>query len=170
MSDRKQNVGPDAPTVEQALARARSHGRRAASEALLAARALLDALSLTLHGAVPEERRILGLAARALDDLADALAGGPARPGVLSAIADALDVEIARWEARARNDVDARAVLRAYLGLREILWEFGVRASDGASAKARPAEPSRAKPAAGRARKGRRNGGGRRMTRVPVEG
>jgi len=157
---------PSRDTVEAALARAATHGRRAASEALLAARALLDALSLALHGASADERRILGLAARTLDDLADALAGGDARPGVLAAVAEALDAEIARWEARARHDADARAVLRAYLGLREILWELGVRPAGSAPAPEAD-EAGRAQP--GR-RPQRRDRGRGRVQRVPVEG
>ena len=52
---------------------------------------------------------------------------------LLASIADALDAEIARWEALAEADSDARAVLRAFLGLRELLWEFGVRRSGGAN-------------------------------------
>ena len=157
------------PSVEEALRRASEHARRAASEALLAARALLDALSIALHGAPPEERRILGLAARGLEDLADALAGGPSRPGVLAAIAEALDAEIARWETRARNDTDARAVLRAYLGLREILWEFGVR--PGGAREARPGpDGDRSRPGRSGGRRDPRGGQGRRVTRVPVEG
>jgi len=160
-------AGPEAAdTVAAALERASRHGRRAASEALLAARALLDALSLALHGAGPEERRILGLAARALDDVADALAGGGARPGLLAAVADALDAEIGRWEARARRDGDARAVLRAYLGLREILWELGVRPA-GAEGR-EPEGTPRPDAAPGPKRRGRGRGG--RVQRVPVEG
>ncbi|HKJ25811.1 MAG TPA: hypothetical protein VKB65_13375 [Myxococcota bacterium] len=154
---------PPADSVEAALARAAKHGRRAASEALLAARALLDALSLALHGASADERRVLGLAARTLDDLADALAGGDARPGVLSAVAEALDAEIARWEARARHDADARAVLRAYLGLREILWEMGVRPAGAA-----PEADEAGRPQPGR-RPQRRDRGRGRVQRVPVE-
>jgi hypothetical protein len=156
---------PQAPqSVEEALARATEHGRRAAAEALRAARALLDALSLALHGANAEERRVLGLAARSLDDLAAALhEGGPV--GVLAAVAEALDVEIARWEARARHDVDARAVLRAWLGLREILWELGVRRARG---DAETAETPRPAPGRSPGRRGR--GPGRRVQRVPVEG
>lgn len=164
---------PDRKTVEDALARAAVHGRRAASEALLAARALLDALSLALHGAAPEERRILGLAARGLDDLAATISGGAPPTRVLAAIAGALDAEIARWEARAHDDDDARAVLRAYLGLREVLWEFGVRPDrDGAAPRdaARAPSPGRG---AGDAARGRRKPPGDRsgrMKRVPVEG
>ncbi len=166
-------------TVEQALARAADHGRRAASEALLAARALLDALSLALHGAGADERRILGLAARSLDELAEGLAGGPSRAGLLDAVSAALDAEIARWEARARNDVDARAILRAYLGLREILWEFGVRrasprkrdeAPPEAAGATRPGRPAPEKaPSSPRPRRSPPGGRSGRMKRVPVE-
>ena len=157
---------PTAKAIEAALARAADHGRKAVSEALLAARALLDALSLALHGAGADERRVLGLVARGLDDLSEAVAGGPSRTGLLRAVAEALDAEIARWEARARQDADARAVLRAYLGLREILWELGVRtpeadASEGGEGA--PAGGSR-----GPSRRGRGRGG--RVRRVPVEG
>jgi len=163
---------PPAASVQEALERAARHGRRAASEALLAARALLDALSLALHGASVDERRILGLAARALDDLADTLAGGGARPGLLAAVAESLDAEIARWEARARQDTDARAVLRAYLGLREILWELGVRPAGDVSGTPDAGEPARpqssrsTQPAQRPQRRGRGRGG---IQRVPVE-
>jgi hypothetical protein len=146
--------------VEEALTRAADHGRRAAAEALLAARALLDALSLALHGSPSEERRILGLAGRALDDLSATLAGGPGAESVLDAVAGALDAEIARWEARSRDDADARAVLRAYLGLREILWELGVRPADGAPTDGAGADAAR----------GGRSGPRRRVQRVPVQG
>lgn len=155
-SGRREDVPPDA--VDEALARAARHGRRAASEALLAARALLDALSLALHRAPAGERRILALAGRALDDLAATLAGGPGAETVLEAVASALDAEITRWEQRARDDADARSVLRAYLGLREILWELGVRPRSGAAGDGGGTSP----------RRGR--GGGRRVQRVRVEG
>ena len=153
-------------TAEEALARAAAHGRRAAAEALRAARALLDALSLSLHGAGAEERRVLGLAARSLDDLAGALHGGSAPASVLVAVAEALDVEIARWEARARQDADARAVLRAWLGLREILWELGVRRPRGDARQAPEAPRGAAAHTPGR----RGRGPGRRVQRVPVQG
>ena len=54
---------------------------------------------------------------------------------------EALDAEIARWEERAKTDDDARAMLRAYLGLREILWELGVRPE---SARGKRSERDRA--------------------------
>jgi hypothetical protein len=166
--ERREGPGTQAPprTAEEALARAAAHGRRAAAEALLAARALLDALSLSLHGTAAEERRVLGLAARSLDGVAAALHGGSAPSALLEAVAEALDTEIARWEARARHDADARAVLRAWLGLREILWELGVRPARG-DARQAPEAPRGTGPRA----PGRRGPGpGRRVQRVPVEG
>jgi hypothetical protein len=75
--------------------------------------------------------------------------GGDGPEPLLASIAEALDIEIARWEKRARDDLDARAVLRAFLGLREILWEVGVRP-----------RPKRA----------RQRPAGRRIQRVPVQG
>ena len=54
------------------------------------------------------------------------------------AYAGAIDDEIALWEERARNNTDARTILRAFLGLRELLWEFGVRSPET------PSEPDAA--------------------------
>jgi hypothetical protein len=85
---------------------------------------------------------------------------------LLDSISEALDTEIARWEERAGNDIEARAVLRAFIGLRELLWEFGVRRgseggeSDAASRRA-PRKAGRASP------RGRKRP---RVQRVPVEG
>ena len=53
-----------------------------------------------------------------------------------------------RWEERARDDSDARSVLRAYLGMREILWELGVRSS----------KPRTGAPKSGRAGRAKRTG------------
>ena len=142
-------------SVEEALARAREHGRAAAGEAALAARALLDALSLATRGTPSEGSRALAWAAAALDDAARGLGRDAAGTGsLLGAVAEALDAEIARWEARAGSDRDARAVLRAYLGLREILWELGLRAPErepqaSPSAAPGPARPPRPAPARG---------------------
>jgi hypothetical protein len=128
---RKPGAASAAPpaSVEEALARARAHARAAAGEAALAARALLDALSLAASGAPSDHTRALAWAAAALDDAARGLGrDAPGTSSLLGAVAEALDAEIARWETRASVDRDARAVLRAYLGLREILWELGLRA------------------------------------------
>jgi hypothetical protein len=133
-----------AETPGQALARAGSHARAALGETLRALEALVDAASLATSGAPAETRRLLGPLARTLEDLADGLGGSgrDARP-LLVAVAEALDAEIARWELRARDDADARAVLRAFLGLRELLWEFGVRRPDDGAAGSRPRRAAR---------------------------
>lgn len=116
--------------------------------------ALLDAGALATSGRPSGEHRALAPLAALLDGLATELGrerGGAA--ALVDAIADALDVEIARWEARAREDADARPVLRAFLGVRELLWELGVRRGGGGNGGGD-----------GDAR------GGRRVQRVPVEG
>jgi hypothetical protein len=151
--------------VKAALEACARHGRNALSEALLAARALLDAISLGMTGAPashaqhPDEasdlRRGLAGIAEAIDLVAASIAGGPADAGLPLAdvIGAALDQEIRRWEDRSRIDPEARAVLRAFLGLREVLWELGLRPTEAASpttrhgptsaAKTRPARPQR---------------------------
>jgi hypothetical protein len=134
--------GAGAPDSEldRALARARRHARNAAGEALEAARALLDAASLATSGgpaaASPLFAAIDRWVARASGSLAP---GGGFSDGLAAEIAAALEHEIARWEQRAAHDDDARPVLRAFLGLREVLWELGVRAPRGGAAGA-PAE------------------------------
>jgi len=142
-----------------ALERAREHGRRAVSEALRALHAVVDAASLAATGAPAEAHRGLARLARALDDMAAAFGQGEGA-SLVAAVADALDVEIDRWEQRAAADPEARAVLRAYLGLRELLWELGVRRPEAATEK-----PN--------ARRGPRSDGARRRSaiqRVPLEG
>lgn len=146
--------------VGEAIARARAHARAAAGESLAAVHALLDAAALATSGAPADAHALLSPLATLLADLEAGLGEGTGRSGtrVLEAVADALDAEIARWEIRAREDPDARAVLRAFLGVRELLWEVGVRRRDEAGPRPGPA----------RAR-GRKPGGGR-VQRVPVEG
>ena len=143
----------DAPpaTLEEALARAREHGRLALAEALNTLQALLDAAALAGSGKPLQSHRQLAPLARLLEGLSSDLAGrgGDGPEPLLASIADALDVEIARWEKRARDDLDARAVLRAFLGLREILWELGVR-PEPRRTRQQPARP--------------------RIQRVPVQG
>jgi hypothetical protein len=148
-----------AETAEQALTRAATHARSALAESLHALQALLDAASLATSGAPAETRRVLGPLSRTLAGLASGLEGDASDGalGLLAAVAEALDAEIARWELRARDDADARAVLRAFLGLRELLWEFGVRRPEsaeraaGAGARLRP-RPRRARPRVQRVR------------------
>ena len=117
------------PDARAALARAGTHGRRAAAEALAALGALLDAAALAGVGKPAAAHPWLGPLAEMLTHLADFLGSSrdPAAEPLVEAIARALDAEIERWEHRARNDADARAVLRAFLGLRELLWEAGIR-------------------------------------------
>lgn len=148
---------PDAPgshdngaaeSAEEALARARSHAFAAAGESVAAIHALLDAAALAASGEPSQLHPVLGPLAKVLADLESRLEHQEPGTRITQAIAEALDVEIARWEQRAEEDPEARAVLRAFLGLRELLWEFGVR---------RRAETSRS------------GGRGDRVQRVPVE-
>lgn len=149
--------------VAEALGRARDHGRAAAAEALAAVRALLDAAALATSGETSEAHRLLSPLASLLEGLSSELEAPGARSApVLEALADALDAEIARWEIRAREDADARAVLRAFLGVRELLWELGVRRREQTQDES--AGPSK------RPRQGPRGRGPRRVQRVPVEG
>ena len=137
-----------------ALERARRHTRAAGFELLAAARALLDAAALGVGGKPAEANSALAGIARGLDDLGARLAEGS--PGVPAAVIDAillsLDTEIGRWEKRSGDDAEARAVLRTFLGLREILWEFGLRPSREASTSAASGDSRR--------RSTRRAGGG----------
>jgi hypothetical protein len=123
-------------SATEAAARARRHAYAAIAEALAAARALLDASSLALSGEASASNAVLGPIVRILEGLraefAEDAATGEAAT-LLRSIAEALDAEIARWEARAETDPEARAVLRAFLGLRELLWEFGIRRESDAN-------------------------------------
>jgi hypothetical protein len=123
----------------------------------------LDAASLATTGVPAEAQRGLASLARALEDVAAAFGPGEGA-SLLVAVVEALEDEIARWEERAAHDADARAVLRAYLGLRELLWELGVRRPTSAASGS--AEPNGARPVA------RTDALRRRPTiqRVPLEG
>lgn len=111
--------------VDHALSRARLHFSNATREGIAGAAAILDAGG-----------RASGLNAEQAERLAEAIAGrlekslAPLRDGsvvpeaVFTPLDEALQAEIGRWEARSRRDPDARAVLRAFLGLRECLWEL----------------------------------------------
>ena len=126
-------------SAREALGRARTHLRAALAEALEAARALLDAASLAANGRPADAHPALARVSASIDALAAQLAGDGAAlsPPIVEAILDALDVEIRRWEERSQSDPEARPVLRAFMGMREILWEFGLR-RDGAA----PPEPA----------------------------
>ena len=160
-------AGTPPADVAEALARARKHGQRAAAETAAALRALLDAAALAATGE-PGERTALGPLAAGLEQLQQWIDPESARDGgaMLAALHDALDQEIARWEERSRSDPDARAVLRAFLGVREVLWEVGVRRPGEATGPAREAaaeEPERP-PTVRSTRRGTR------LQRVRVEG
>ncbi|MFK7898428.1 MAG: hypothetical protein AB8G23_21525 [Myxococcota bacterium] len=116
--------------VEEALARARKHLRAATSEGLEAASALLDAALHTTGMDDSDPRSFAGELRTSLDDLQSALAkeGALRFPTALAEpLIAALDAEIARWEERSANDPSSRPVLRAFLALREFLWEMGIR-------------------------------------------
>jgi len=149
-------------SVEEALSRARKHGRAAAAESVAALQALLDATALALSGRAAEQDTILGPLSSGLEELRTLIAPDDARFGssLLSALFDALDAEIARWEMRSREDPNARSVLRAFLGVREILWEISSRGQE-------PAGPSKeAGPKPGRTKRSTGSGRSRRSTRV----
>ena len=84
-----------------------------------------------------------------LEDLIAVLRGSAsfAMPRALAApLSAAIEIEIKRWEERSRTDPDARLVLRAFLGMRELLWEVSTR-DDGARTPAEPrsnADPRKA--------------------------
>ena len=175
----RERAGEASPaSVEEALARAREHALAAAMELGGAARALLDAASISATGAPSEAHLGLRLVSRALEDLVRALGRSRRAPAsLLEALADALDAEIARWEQRADEDPEARAVLRAYLGVRELLWELGVRRRPaqqqrGAGAPRRRGEARRATGDAGAENPTPRRPAATRprLQRVPVEG
>ena len=150
-------AGAAVESVQEALARARRHARGAAAEATRALRALLDAIALLQGGTPAESHPTLSRAAAWLDGLARGIAQDGAHDAALtSALAEALDAEISRWEQRAQEDPDARAVLRAFLGVRELLWELGVRPPQRYAEDAGAPPPPRRRP-----RK-------RRVERVPV--
>lgn len=166
---------PPPRSADEALERARRHALAALAEAIAAARCVLDAAALATTGAPGEAHEWLRDAAQWLDAAAEQARRGAGRPLApwLEAVSDALDDEIERWEARSRHDPEARSVLRAFLGVREILWEFGLRASsDDASDEARAARAAAPAPAsAPRSRPLRSTRRGpTRLERVPVEG
>ena len=133
--ERDAESGEALPELALALARARRHSRTALAEALEAVRALLDAAALATSGVPAEAHGLLRTAARGLERAASGLSPEADGPAVVEALAEALDAEIARWESRADEDSEARAVLRAFLGVRELLWELGVRRKDATRAR-----------------------------------
>lgn len=148
-------------TPQEALARAQQHARRAAAEALEALHALIDATTLAASGEAAENS-VLAPAAKLLEGLvADLQPSSSGSDGLLSSFAEALDAEIGRWEKRSQRDPDARAVLRAFLGVRELLWEMGVRTHPERGAPQPPPKAPTDRPRPARAA---------RVQRVRVEG
>ncbi len=136
---------PPPTSVPEALERARTHARSAGIEMLTALRALLDAAALGWTGRPSDAHAALRAIAHNLDEgiaLLDDDGIGISAPA-MNAVLRALDVEIARWEERSTEDSEARAVLRTFLGLREILWEFGLRKGDVSAARAATGAASR---------------------------
>jgi hypothetical protein len=133
-------------SAAEALVRARRHARAAAAEALEAVHALLDAAALATGGVPAEAHRTLSLASKLLTSASRSLEPDASAEGraLAEALASALDAEIARWEERAHGDPEARAVLRAFLGLRELLWELGIRRAGASAAGATASRGRRA--------------------------
>jgi hypothetical protein len=149
----------DPESVAEALERARLHARLAAAESLAALAALVDAGTLAATGGAARAGRLAPLA-QSLEQLRawlepDGRADGAS---VLAALSEALDAEIKRWEERSREDPEARAILRAFLAVREVVWELTSRS--GAAGRDAPsaAQQSESGPSPSR------------IQRVPVEG
>lgn len=119
--------------LDEAIGRAREHLVRAVVEAVEAARALLEAIAAASGADASATGALLGDLRNALDRLIERLRseGRLELPAALIAgIERTLAREIERWEALSKRDADARPVLRALLGLRELLWELGIRSPD----------------------------------------
>jgi len=116
--------------AQEALHRARTHLQQATLEGLEAARALVQAAMHTSGLARATADSWAGNVQRSLEELIAALRenGTFILPSVLAEpLAAALEAEIKRWEQRSQTDPDARPGLRAFLGLRELPWELGLR-------------------------------------------
>ena len=119
---------------DEAVGRAREHLRRATLEGLEAATALLEAASL-VSGTGPATEGLSADLLRGIERVLQGLRseGRFAFPeAVTGPLEEALAREIARWEIRSKSDPAARPVLRAFLGLRELLWELGMRTAHAA--------------------------------------
>ena len=122
---------------DEAVGRAREHLRRATLEGLEAATALLEAAS-SVSGTGPATEGISADLLRGIERILHGLRsnGRFAFPeAVTGPLEEALAREIARWEIRSKSDQAARPVLRAFLGLRELLWALGMRTTQAASSQ-----------------------------------
>lgn len=131
--------------LDEGPRRARDHLARAALEILEAARALLGtALHASgMHAVAPDS--LAGEIDRSLDALIASMRRGlplEVSPTLSAPLFRALEAEILRWETRSQSDPDARPVLRAFIGLREILWELGVRPPAEAGRPTPPSSPA----------------------------
>ena len=121
---------------EELLGRARGHLLRAALESLEATRTLLEAATRATGLQPGEENPLTDNVHHRLIEMIESLRKGgegghiQLPEALIRPITIAVELEIVRWETRSKTDPDARAVLRAFLGLRELLWEFGVRSPE----------------------------------------
>jgi len=134
--------------VDEALERARDHLLRAALEGIEAARALAEAAARSSGFADGSEDSIAENVKKTLENLRAALRENasyvfPSR--FTEPLAEALESEIKRWERRSRTDEDARLVLRAFLGMRELLWDLGMRHETEPPRQGTPPKPRNAK-------------------------
>ncbi len=115
--------------AEEALQRARKHLHRATLEGLEAARALLEAAARTSGLTDASRESLVGNLQSSLENLIAGIRENSSivlPKALIEPLAAALETEIERWERRSQTDPDARPVLRAFLGLRELLWELGL--------------------------------------------
>lgn len=135
--------------LQEAIERARAHFGKATLESFAAGRAMIDAAIMASSSShvgrsdrgFPAEFIALTEMWLTLLDRGFRLSRNPA---VAEELHEALRVEIERWERRSASDEYARPVLRAFLGLRELLWEFGVREpSSGVESERASEEPLR---------------------------
>jgi hypothetical protein len=119
--------------VDEALQRVRKHLRNSTLEGAQAISALIEA---TMHASDLKSvaaDSMIGQIQQQLEDWITVLEGGSSfsMPRALTEpLVAAVDAEIKRWERRSQTDPDARLVLRAFLRMRELLWEIGMRSPE----------------------------------------
>jgi hypothetical protein len=140
--------------VDQALQRARMHLRNSMLEGLEGLRALLEAVAHASGQTSASTDSLIGQIQTQIEDLISMVrdrASFVLPKIVLLPLNEAVETEIKRWQERAKHDPDARLVLRAFLGMRELIWEFS-HPRGGADGPAetrtkrtpkKPAEPTR---------------------------
>ena len=115
--------------IDDALDRARQHGRAARDEAIEGLRVLLEVASDVSHASPGPGTALVDEIIRGIDAGLTRIGsgGGFELPsGIGLSLDRALGAEIARWEERVKSDELARPVLRVFGGMRELLWELGV--------------------------------------------